>query len=172
MTLADCRRPPFACRMIYRSSPAVVVLGRPPPTFQTAVPVVWNAFQARETTLLLIPNSEATLVTVRPSSSFPIILLRVKSSRVPVELQHSSDLPKLENDLKRLEKSDPMIQYITENTDIVDDSEEPHVENWLNDVKEDKTCIPLKKTNPVVVVPESVPKESKDVPMRKIAEEL
>ncbi|GFT55145.1 SEC14-like protein 2 [Trichonephila clavipes] len=52
MTLADCRRPLFACRMIYRSSPAVVVLGRPPPTFLTAVPVVWNAFQARETTLV------------------------------------------------------------------------------------------------------------------------
>ncbi|GFU21527.1 uncharacterized protein TNCV_3827341 [Trichonephila clavipes] len=36
MTLADCRRPLFACRMTYRSSPAVVVLGRPPPTFLTA----------------------------------------------------------------------------------------------------------------------------------------
>ncbi|GFY36642.1 structural maintenance of chromosomes protein 2-2 [Trichonephila clavipes] len=81
MTLADCRRPLFACRMIYRSSPAVVVLGRPPPTFLTAVPVVWNAFQARETTLQLIPNSAATLVKVCPSSSFPIILPRVKSSR-------------------------------------------------------------------------------------------
>ncbi|GFV42083.1 structural maintenance of chromosomes protein 2-2 [Trichonephila clavipes] len=66
MTLADCRRPLFACSMIYRSSPAVVVLGRPPPIFLTAVPVVWNAFQARETTLLLIPNSAATLVTVFP----------------------------------------------------------------------------------------------------------
>ncbi|GFU99749.1 HTH_48 domain-containing protein [Trichonephila clavipes] len=49
--------------MIYRSSPAVVVLGRPPPTFLTPVPVVWNAFQVRETTLLLIPNSADTLVT-------------------------------------------------------------------------------------------------------------
>ncbi|GFW35488.1 uncharacterized protein TNCV_3071161 [Trichonephila clavipes] len=38
-------------------------------------------FQTRETTLLLIPKSAATLVTVRPSSSFPIILPRVKSSR-------------------------------------------------------------------------------------------
>ncbi|GFX94007.1 hypothetical protein TNCV_3413691 [Trichonephila clavipes] len=63
MTLADCRRPLFSYMMIYRSSPAVVVLGWPPPTFLTAVPVVWNAFQARETTLLLIPNSAATLVT-------------------------------------------------------------------------------------------------------------
>ncbi|GFV60482.1 mariner Mos1 transposase [Trichonephila clavipes] len=82
MTHAVCRRPLFACRMIYWSSPAVVVLGRPAPTFLTTVPhVVWNAFQAREMTLLLIPNSAATLVTVRPSSSFPIILPRVKSSR-------------------------------------------------------------------------------------------
>ncbi|GFU71354.1 hypothetical protein TNCV_4280471 [Trichonephila clavipes] len=64
MTLADCRRPLLACRMIYRSSPAIVVLGWPPPTFLTAVPVVWNAFPARKTTLLLIPNSAATLVTV------------------------------------------------------------------------------------------------------------
>ncbi|GFW45110.1 hypothetical protein TNCV_716121 [Trichonephila clavipes] len=38
--------------MIYRSSPAVVVLGRPPPTFLTAVPVVWNAFQARNDTFV------------------------------------------------------------------------------------------------------------------------
>ncbi|GFX17161.1 BRCA1-associated RING domain protein 1 [Trichonephila clavipes] len=33
MTLADCCRPLFACRMIHRSSPAVVVLERPPPIF-------------------------------------------------------------------------------------------------------------------------------------------
>ncbi|GFY20066.1 structural maintenance of chromosomes protein 2-2 [Trichonephila clavipes] len=81
MKLADCRRPLFACRMIYRSSPAVVVLGQPPPTYLTAVQVVWNAFQARETTLLLNPSPAATMVTVRPSSSFLIILPRVKSSR-------------------------------------------------------------------------------------------
>ncbi|GFU13772.1 hypothetical protein TNCV_939841 [Trichonephila clavipes] len=53
-----------------------------------------------------------------------------------------------------------MIQRITENPDIVDDTEE-HIENCLKDVKEDKACIPLKKTDPVVVVPESVPKEIK-----------
>ncbi|GFV25641.1 hypothetical protein TNCV_1459561 [Trichonephila clavipes] len=68
MTLTDCRRPLFACRMIYRPSPAFVVLGRPPPNFLTAVPVVWNAFQASETTLLLIPNSAATLVTIKITS--------------------------------------------------------------------------------------------------------
>ncbi|GFU37723.1 structural maintenance of chromosomes protein 2-2 [Trichonephila clavipes] len=81
MELFDCRRPLFACRMIHWSSPAVAVLGWPPQIFLTAVPVVWNAFKARETTLLLIPNFAATLVTIRPSYSFPIILPRVKSSR-------------------------------------------------------------------------------------------
>ncbi|GFX71257.1 hypothetical protein TNCV_3410271 [Trichonephila clavipes] len=49
--------------------------------------------------------------------------------KVPVELQHPSDLLKLEDDLKH--------------------------------VKEDKDCIPLKKTDPIVVVPENVPKEVK-----------
>ncbi|GFV70589.1 structural maintenance of chromosomes protein 2-2 [Trichonephila clavipes] len=92
MTLADFRRPLFACRMIYRSSPAVV-LGRPPPTFLTAVPVVWNAFQARETTLLLIPKlCSYTGDGIRPSSNFPIILPRVKSSRSTSQLKKVSRL--------------------------------------------------------------------------------
>ncbi|GFW58419.1 translational elongation factor-2 [Trichonephila clavipes] len=81
--------------------------------------------------------------------------------KVSVEIQHPSDLPKLEGDLKRFEKPDHMIQCITEKPDIVDDTEELHIENCLKDVKEDKACIPLKKTDPVVVVPESVSKEVK-----------
>ncbi|GFR05739.1 transposon Tf2-6 polyprotein [Trichonephila clavata] len=35
--------------------------------------------------------------------------------RVPVELQHPSDLPKLEDGLKRLAKPNPLIQYVIEN---------------------------------------------------------
>ncbi|GFY73268.1 hypothetical protein TNIN_32361 [Trichonephila inaurata madagascariensis] len=34
--------------------------------------------------------------------------------KVPGELQHPSDLPKLEDDLKHLEKSEPMIQFVPE----------------------------------------------------------
>ncbi|GFT21738.1 hypothetical protein TNCV_2969901 [Trichonephila clavipes] len=60
-----------------------------------------------------------------------------------------------------------MIQCITENPDIVSDTEEFLFENCLKDVKEDKTSIPLKKTDPVVVVPESVPKEVKRRPRIK-----
>ncbi|GFY44961.1 hypothetical protein TNIN_138611 [Trichonephila inaurata madagascariensis] len=81
----------------------------------------------------------------------------------PVELQHTSDLPKLEDDLKCLEKPDPMIQFITEKRDeyIVSDTEELHLQNCLKDVKEGNACIPLKKADSVVAVPESVPKEVK-----------
>ncbi|GFX69399.1 transposon Tf2-6 polyprotein [Trichonephila clavipes] len=61
--------------------------------------------------------------------------------KVSVELQHPSDLPKLEDDLKRFEKPDPMIQCITGKPDIVDDTEELHLENCLKDVKEGKACI-------------------------------
>ncbi|GFU15296.1 elongation factor 2 [Trichonephila clavipes] len=83
--------------------------------------------------------------------------------KVFVELEHPSDLPKLEDDLKRLEKSGLMIQCVTERPDeyIVSDTEEFLFENCLKDVKEDIACIPLKKTEPVVVAPESVPKEAK-----------
>ncbi|GFX76091.1 hypothetical protein TNCV_2300061 [Trichonephila clavipes] len=57
-----------------------------------------------------------------------------------------------------------MIQCVTEEEPdeyIVSDTEEFLFENCLKDVKEDKACIPLKKTDPVVVVPESVHKEVK-----------
>ncbi|GFV58410.1 elongation factor 2 [Trichonephila clavipes] len=83
--------------------------------------------------------------------------------KVHVELQHPSDLPKLEDGLKHLEKSDTKIQCITENPDeyIIHDTEELHLENCLKDVKEDKACIPLNKTCPVVVVSESVSTEVK-----------
>ncbi|GFT42168.1 hypothetical protein TNCV_1008461 [Trichonephila clavipes] len=83
--------------------------------------------------------------------------------KVSIELQHPSDLPKLEDNLKCFEKPGPMIQCVTEEPDeyIVSDTEEFLFENYLKDVKEDKARIPLKKTDPVVVVPESVPKEVK-----------
>ncbi|GFY38799.1 transposon Ty3-G Gag-Pol polyprotein [Trichonephila inaurata madagascariensis] len=44
---------------------------------------------------------------------------------------------------------------------VIMGTEELHLQNCLKDVKEDKACIPFKKTDPVVVVPECVPKEVK-----------
>ncbi|GFQ71955.1 CCHC-type domain-containing protein [Trichonephila clavata] len=65
--------------------------------------------------------------------------------RVPVELQHPSDLPKLEDGLKNLAKRDTLIRYVIEELGehIVDGTEE------------------LKNTDPLLVVPESMPKEIK-----------
>ncbi|GFQ74036.1 hypothetical protein TNCT_479461 [Trichonephila clavata] len=64
---------------------------------------------------------------------------------VPVELQHPSDLPKLEDGLKRLAKPDPLIRYIIEG----------HGEHIVAGTEE------LKNTDPLLVVPESMPKEIK-----------
>ncbi|GFY43526.1 elongation factor 2 [Trichonephila inaurata madagascariensis] len=89
--------------------------------------------------------------------------------RVPVELQHPCNLPKL--DSKRSKKPDPMIQCITEEPDeyIVAGTEELHLENCLKDVKEDNARIPFKKTDPVSIL-KVCQKKSKDVPMRKDAQ--
>ncbi|GFX55831.1 hypothetical protein TNCV_609971 [Trichonephila clavipes] len=82
--------------MMHRSSPVVVVLGWPPPIFLTAVPVVWNAFKARETTILLIPNFAATLVTIRPAPppAFRLFFhdtVPVRTSRCVETFQHAHD---------------------------------------------------------------------------------
>ncbi|GFS81078.1 elongation factor 2 [Trichonephila clavipes] len=83
--------------------------------------------------------------------------------RAPAELQHPSDLPKLEDGLKHLETPDPMIQCITEEPGeyIVAGTKELQLEICLKDLEENYACISLKKTDPVVVVPESMQKEVK-----------
>ncbi|GFV31548.1 elongation factor 2 [Trichonephila clavipes] len=83
--------------------------------------------------------------------------------RVAVEPQHPSDLPKLVEGLKRLAKSDPMVQCIIEESGehIVAGAGELHLEICLKDLEEDHACIPLKKTDPVVTYRESVSEESR-----------
>jgi len=75
---------------------------------------------------------------------------------------HPSDLPKLVEGLKRLAKSDPMVQCIIEESGehIVAGAGELHLEICLKDLEEDHACIPLKKTDPVVSYRESVSEES------------
>ncbi|GFY52614.1 translation elongation factor 2 [Trichonephila inaurata madagascariensis] len=82
---------------------------------------------------------------------------------VPVELQHLSHLPKFEDDLKRLGKLHPVIQCITEEPGeyIVAGTEELYLEFCLKDLEENHAYVPLRKTEPAVVVPESMPKELK-----------
>ena len=66
--------------------------------------------------------------------------------RVAVEAKNPSELPKLVEGLKRLAKSDPMVQCTIEESGehIVAGAGELHLEICLKDLEEDHACIPLK----------------------------
>merc|ERR1712240_30487 len=82
--------------------------------------------------------------------------------RVAVEPKNPADLPKLVEGLKRLSKSDPMVQCMIEESGehIIAGAGELHLEICLKDLEEDHACIPLKKSDPVVSYRETVSDES------------
>jgi elongation factor 2 len=82
--------------------------------------------------------------------------------RVAVECKNPSDLPKLVEGLKRLSKSDPMVQCIIEESGehIIAGAGELHLEICLKDLEEDHACIPIKVSEPVVSYRETVSEES------------
>jgi len=82
--------------------------------------------------------------------------------RVAVEPKNASDLPKLVEGLKRLAKSDPMVQCIIEESGehIIAGAGELHLEICLKDLEEDHACIPIKISDPVVSYRETVSEES------------
>jgi len=82
--------------------------------------------------------------------------------RVAVECKNQSELPKLVEGLKRLAKSDPMVQCIIEESGehIVAGAGELHLEICLKDLEEDHAGIPIKRSDPVVSYRETVEEES------------
>jgi elongation factor 2 len=82
--------------------------------------------------------------------------------RVAVEPKNPADLPKLVEGLKRLAKSDPMVQCVIEESGehIIAGAGELHLEICLKDLEEDHACIPIKKSDPVVSYRETVSEES------------
>jgi len=82
--------------------------------------------------------------------------------RVAVECKHPSDLPKLVEGLKRLSKSDPLVQCSIEESGehIIAGAGELHLEICLKDLQDDFTGIELKISEPVVSVRETVSAES------------
>merc|ERR1712015_364858 len=89
--------------------------------------------------------------------------------RVAVEPKNPADLPKLVEGLKRLAKSDPMVQCMIEESGehIIAGAGELHLEICLKDLEEDHACIPLKKSDPVVSYRESVTEESSQICLSK-----
>merc|ERR1712227_671467 len=89
--------------------------------------------------------------------------------RVAVEPKDPSQLPKLVEGLKRLAKSDPMVQCIIEESGehIVAGAGELHLEICLKDLEEDHAGIPLRISEPVVGYRETVQTESSMVALSK-----
>lgn len=81
-----------------------------------------------------------------------------------------SNISKLQVEgLKRLAKSDPMVQCIFEESGehIIAGAGELHLEICLKDLEEDHACIPIKKSDPVVSYRETVTEESDQLCLSK-----
>lgn len=111
-----------------------------------------------------------TITTSKDAHNMKVMKFSVSPVvRVAVEPKNPSDLPKLVEGLKRLSKSDPMVQCIIEESGehIVAGAGELHLEICLKDLEEDHACIPLKKTDPVVSYRETVSAESTELCLSK-----
>jgi elongation factor 2 len=89
--------------------------------------------------------------------------------RVAVEPKSAQDLPKLVEGMKRLAKSDPMVQCITEESGehIIAGCGELHLEICLKDLQEDFMGTSVKISEPVVSFREAVTAESSQVALAK-----
>merc|ERR1712218_265873 len=104
-----------------------------------------------------------TITTYKEAHNMKVMKFSVSPVvRVAVEPRNAADLPKLVEGLKRLAKSDPMVQCMIEESGehIIAGAGELHLEICLKDLEEDHAQIPLKKSDPVVSYRETVTEES------------
>lgn len=89
--------------------------------------------------------------------------------RIAVEPKNPTELPKLVEGIKRLAKSDPMVQCFIEESGehIIAGAGELHLEICLKDLEEDHAGIPLKKTDPVVSYRETIAELSSQMCLAK-----
>ncbi|VDN82249.1 unnamed protein product [Brugia pahangi] len=111
-----------------------------------------------------------TITTYKDAHNLRVMKFSVSPVvRVAVEPKNAGDLPKLVEGLKRLAKSDPMVQCIFEESGehIIAGAGELHLEICLKDLEEDHACIPIKKSDPVVSYRETVTEESDQLCLSK-----
>merc|ERR1712200_168994 len=104
-----------------------------------------------------------TITTFKDAHNMKVMKFSVSPVvRVAVRCKNPADLPKLVEGLKRLSKSDPMVQIFSEESGehIIAGAGELHLEICLKDLEEDHACIPIVKTDPVVSYRETVTEES------------
>lgn len=89
--------------------------------------------------------------------------------RIAVEPKNPQELPKLVEGLKRLAKSDPMVQVYNESSGehIIAGAGELHLEICLKDLEEDHACIEIKKSDPVVSYKETITQHSDQMCLSK-----
>lgn len=89
--------------------------------------------------------------------------------RVAVSVKDAKDLPKLVDGLKKLSKSDPLVQCITEDSGehVIAGCGELHVEICLKDLEEDFAKCPIIKGDPVVTYKETVTELSSQMCLSK-----
>jgi elongation factor 2 len=107
----------------------------------------------------------ATITGEEDKDCYPIKQMKYSVSpvvRVAVEPKNPADLPKLVEGLKRLAKSDPLVQCSIEETGehIIAGAGELHLEICLKDLQEDYMQSELKISEPVVSYRETVTAES------------
>jgi len=111
-----------------------------------------------------------TITTFKEAHNLKVMKFSVSPVvRVAVEPKNAQDLPKLVEGLKRLAKSDPMVQCMIEESGehIIAGAGELHLEICLKDLEEDHAQIPLKKSDPVVSYRETVTEESSQMCLSK-----
>merc|ERR1712166_862168 len=104
-----------------------------------------------------------TITTFKEAHNLKVMKFSVSPVvRVAVEPRFTADLPKLVEGLKRLAKSDPMVQCLIEESGehIIAGAGELHLETCLKDLEEDHAQIPIKQSDPVVSYRETVTEES------------
>merc|ERR1712184_98203 len=100
-----------------------------------------------------------TITTFKDAHNMKVMKFSVSPVvRVAVEPKNPSELPKLVEGLKKLAKSDPMVQCIIEESGehIIAGAGELHLEICLKDLEEDHAGIPIKTGDPVVSYRETV----------------
>lgn len=111
-----------------------------------------------------------TITTFKEAHNMKVMKFSVSPVvRVAVEPKNPADLPKLVEGLKRLAKSDPMVQCVIEESGehIIAGAGELHLEICLKDLEEDHAQIPIKQSDPVVSYRETVSEESNQMCLSK-----
>jgi elongation factor 2 len=110
----------------------------------------------------LATAEDAHCIRVMKYSVSPVV-------RVAVDVKNANDLPKLVEGLKKLSKSDPLVQCITEASGehIIAGCGELHVEICLKDLIEEYAKCEIKKGDPVVTYKETVTEESSQMCLSK-----